>query len=100
MKKLAIVAALIALPTAAFAQTEPEVPLFSLSRLSFAVGANAVWQVLEGPSVPEDSAPRYEVGLYGAYNLSKYFSISGSVQRKLDAEEFEVRLGGRVRLGQ
>lgn len=98
---LAVLLVCILAATASAHEAEDK-PLMSLDRVSVAAGINYLWYAAPfDTSDPVPSFPRgFEVGLYGAYNLSPHLSLTGSVAYMPDNKQLEQRLGLRFRLYQ
>lgn len=80
--------------------TAPDVSVLSLERVSVAGGLNYLWYAAPFESSdPVPTWPRgFEVGLYGAYNLTPHASLTASLSYMPDNKWIEQRIGIRFRL--
>ena len=78
----------------------PDVSALSLERVSVAAGLNYLWYAAPfDSSDPVPTWPRgFEVGLYGAYNLTPHASLTASLSYMPDNKWIEQRIGIRFRL--
>lgn len=102
MKFVFAVLLVCTLAATASAQGSEDKPLATLDRVSVAAGLNYMWY--SAPFDTSDPVPAFsrgfEVGVYGAYNLTPHLSLTGSVSYMLDNKQLEQRLGLRFRLYQ
>lgn len=70
-----------------------EAPILSMKRVSLATGANFKWYDTEARKA-------WNVGVYGAYNLTPHLSLVGSAEKGLDRAGVEGKVGVRIRIFQ
>lgn len=96
MKRALLLLALLALPAIAQAQTYPDRPIVSATRLQLGAGINYEWfsgsEDVPLPAVDKE----FTLGLYGAYNMVPALDIIGFTKRGLDSKIWNSALGLRV----